>query len=164
MLRSELFHVCIVVPEIEPAREHLTELLGVEWGPVRRFAFPYRRADGTDAVADDFTLCYSLGAPHLELVQARAGLAVGVQRALEPAPHRVSRRRHGCEQRGTSQRPRARWVRTASTPVRGPGMVVPPRRALGFRIEIIDARGIRFDGPPDARWDQRVRRSADGPF
>jgi methylmalonyl-CoA/ethylmalonyl-CoA epimerase len=69
--RSELFHVCIVVPEIGAARQHITELLGVEWGPVRRFDFPYRREDGSDAVAEGFTLCYSLGAPHLELVEAR---------------------------------------------------------------------------------------------
>ena len=73
VLRSELFHVCIVVPEIHAAREHLTALLGAEWGPVRRFDFPYRDEDGNDAVAADFTLCYSLGAPHLELVQAIPG-------------------------------------------------------------------------------------------
>jgi hypothetical protein len=73
MLRSELFHVCLVVPEIERARTHLIESLGVEWGPVRQFEFPYRRADGSDAVVEDFTLCYSLGAPHLELVNAVPG-------------------------------------------------------------------------------------------
>jgi methylmalonyl-CoA/ethylmalonyl-CoA epimerase len=71
--RSELFHVCIVVPQIETAREHLAELLGVEWGPLRQFAFPYRRADGREAVVEDFTLCYSLAAPHLELVEGRPG-------------------------------------------------------------------------------------------
>ena len=73
MQRSELFHVCIVVPQIETAREHLAELLGVEWGPLRQFAFPYRRADGREAVVEDFTLCYSLAAPHLELVEGRPG-------------------------------------------------------------------------------------------
>jgi methylmalonyl-CoA/ethylmalonyl-CoA epimerase len=73
VLRSELFHVCIVVPEIEAARQHLAELLGVEWGPVRQFDFPYRRDDGSDTVAEGFTLCYSLGAPHLELVEALTG-------------------------------------------------------------------------------------------
>ena len=73
MLRSELFHVCIVVPEIEAARQHLAELLGAEWGPVRQFDFPYRRDNGSDAVAQDFTLCYSVDAPHLELVEAQPG-------------------------------------------------------------------------------------------
>ena len=73
VLRSELFHVCIVVPEIEAARQHLAVLLGVEWGPVRQFDFPYRRDDGTDTVAEGFTLCYSLGAPHLELVEELPG-------------------------------------------------------------------------------------------
>src|SRR5262249_55589547 len=73
VLRSELFHVCIVVPELEAAREHLAELLGVEWGPVRQFPFPYRREDGSDAVAGGFSLCYSLDGPHLELVESRPG-------------------------------------------------------------------------------------------
>ena len=73
MLRSELYHVCIVVPEIEPAREHLSELLGIDWGPLHRFDMPYRQVDGTDAVAVGFAISYSRGAPHLELVQAVPG-------------------------------------------------------------------------------------------
>jgi Glyoxalase/Bleomycin resistance protein/Dioxygenase superfamily len=73
VIRSEFFHVCIVVPEIEVARAHLGELLGVEWGPLREFDFPYRQQDGTDTVAVGFKLCYSLAAPHLELVNAMPG-------------------------------------------------------------------------------------------
>jgi methylmalonyl-CoA/ethylmalonyl-CoA epimerase len=73
VLRSELHHVCIVVPEIEAGREHLTELLGVQWGPLHRFEMPYHRGDGTEAVVDGFAISYSVAPPHLELVQAVPG-------------------------------------------------------------------------------------------
>ena len=31
---GRLYHVGIVVPDIEMAKEHLGELLGITWGPV----------------------------------------------------------------------------------------------------------------------------------
>lgn len=71
--RSELYHVCIVVPALEAARAHLTELLGVQWGPSMTFEFGYIEADGTAATVPNFSLCYSLAAPFLELVEERPG-------------------------------------------------------------------------------------------
>ena len=75
--------------------EHLAELLGVEWGPVRQFAFPYRRDDGSDAVVERLhaLLLARRSAPGAG--RGAAGHAMGVQRAFEPAPHRVPGRRHG---------------------------------------------------------------------
>jgi hypothetical protein len=69
---SELFHVGIVVPEIEVARERLSSLLGVEWGPIVESDTEIRTASGSDEIVS-LRLCYSTTAPHLELVEERAG-------------------------------------------------------------------------------------------
>ena len=147
--RSELFHVCIVVPQIDTAGEHLMQLLGVEWGPVRRFPFPYRRADLTEAVVDDFTLCYSLGAPHLELVEGRPGSpweCNALHRTCTTSAIRSTTcRRAAC----TSQQRRARWVRTASTArVFSGGHTTTTSRASASRSSTPPAPN---DGPADAR-------------
>jgi hypothetical protein len=73
MARSELFHVGIVVPDIEAARAHLTALLGIRWGPVIETDNPFRWADGTDVTVAGFQLCYSLDGPHLELITEQPG-------------------------------------------------------------------------------------------
>jgi hypothetical protein len=72
MSLSELYHVGIVVPEIEAARERLSSLLGVEWGPIVEADTEVRRASGSDEVIS-LKLCYSTKAPHLELVEERPG-------------------------------------------------------------------------------------------
>ena len=33
-LVGKLYHLGIIVPDIEVAKEHLSELLGITWGPV----------------------------------------------------------------------------------------------------------------------------------
>jgi hypothetical protein len=72
MSLSELFHVGIVVPEMEVARTRLTSLLGVEWGPIVESDTEVRTASGSDEVVS-LRLCYSTTAPHLELVEERPG-------------------------------------------------------------------------------------------
>ena len=72
MSLSELFHVGIVVPEIEIARGRLSSLLGVEWGPIVESDTEVRNASGSDEVIS-LRLCYSTKAPHLELVEERPG-------------------------------------------------------------------------------------------
>ena len=72
MSLSEMFHVGIVVPEIEVARERLSSLLGVEWGPTIESDTEVRDASGADKVIS-LKLCYSTKAPHLELVEERPG-------------------------------------------------------------------------------------------
>ena len=65
---GEYYHVGIVVPDVEAAMAHLTELLGVAWGPVvETDAFDVRAGDGNDLVVPN-KLCYSTAPPHLELV------------------------------------------------------------------------------------------------
>jgi hypothetical protein len=72
-LVGRLYHVGIVVPDIEVAQERIGELLGITWGPVLHVdAFDVRDGDGSDLVVPN-TLCYSTEAPHVELVQEVPG-------------------------------------------------------------------------------------------
>ena len=67
-LLGQLYHVGIVVPDIEVAKAHLTDLLGISWGPVvETEALDVRDGDGHDLVVPN-TLCYSVEPPHIELV------------------------------------------------------------------------------------------------
>jgi hypothetical protein len=72
MSLSELYHVGIVVPDIESGCERLSSILGVEWGPVVESDTQIRDGAGVDR-AISLRLCYSTTAPHLELVEERVG-------------------------------------------------------------------------------------------
>jgi catechol 2,3-dioxygenase-like lactoylglutathione lyase family enzyme len=75
---GRLYHVGIVVRDIESAKAHFTDLLGITWGPVLHVdeydvrAFDLESGAGTDLVFPN-TLCYSTEAPHLELVEEVPG-------------------------------------------------------------------------------------------
>jgi catechol 2,3-dioxygenase-like lactoylglutathione lyase family enzyme len=70
---SELFHVGIVVPDIEAALQHFSDLLGIVWGPVVVVdAHDVRDRDGND-LSVPTTLCYSTSPPYLELIQETPG-------------------------------------------------------------------------------------------
>jgi catechol 2,3-dioxygenase-like lactoylglutathione lyase family enzyme len=75
---GRLYHVGIVVPDIEVAKAHLGELLGITWGPVLHvdgldvLAFDREGGDGNELVVPN-TLCYSTEPPHVELVQEVPG-------------------------------------------------------------------------------------------
>jgi catechol 2,3-dioxygenase-like lactoylglutathione lyase family enzyme len=72
-IQGQLYHVGIVVPDVEAAMAHFTDLLGITWGPVvETEAFPVREGDGTDRIVPN-KLCYSTEPPHLELVQEVPG-------------------------------------------------------------------------------------------
>jgi catechol 2,3-dioxygenase-like lactoylglutathione lyase family enzyme len=67
-LLGRLYHVGIVVPDIEAAKARFTDLLGITWGPVvHTDTLDMRDGDGNDLVFPN-TLCYSTEPPHLELV------------------------------------------------------------------------------------------------
>ena len=68
----ELFHVGIVVPQIEAARERLTELIGVQWHPIRENDVPIRDAAGREQTVH-FRVCFSTEAPHFELIEEMPG-------------------------------------------------------------------------------------------
>jgi hypothetical protein len=72
MGRSEMYHVGIVVPDLEAAQEHFGALLDVEWGPVLVNDIEVRDGDGNDLVMPN-KICYSTGAPYLELIQEMPG-------------------------------------------------------------------------------------------
>jgi len=75
---GRLYHVGIVVPDIEVAQAHLADLLGITWGPVLHVdtydvrAFDGNGGDGNDLVVPN-TLCYSTEPPYVELVQEVPG-------------------------------------------------------------------------------------------
>jgi hypothetical protein len=67
------FHVGIVVPNIQTAQTELTEQLGVTWGPILHLdSVNYRDAAGNDLELPT-TMCYSVGDPHLELIEEVPG-------------------------------------------------------------------------------------------
>jgi glyoxalase/bleomycin resistance protein/dioxygenase superfamily protein len=69
---TEYFHVGIVVPDLEAAQLRLTELLGVEWGPVLVNEIDVRDGDGVERVVPN-KICYSTASPHLELIEEVPG-------------------------------------------------------------------------------------------
>jgi catechol 2,3-dioxygenase-like lactoylglutathione lyase family enzyme len=72
-LVGRLYHVGIVVPDVEAAKAHLGELLGVTWGPVVHVdEYGVQDGDGNRIVVPN-TLCYSTEPPHIELVQEVPG-------------------------------------------------------------------------------------------
>jgi Glyoxalase/Bleomycin resistance protein/Dioxygenase superfamily len=72
MSRSEMFHVGIVVPDVESACEHFTALLGLEWGPIVEGPVDVRNAAGNDLVVPN-RMRYSVDAPHIELIEETPG-------------------------------------------------------------------------------------------
>ena len=80
-IQGQLYHVGIVVPDIEVAQAHLADLLGITWGPVLHVdafdvrAFDLDGGDGNDLVVPN-TLCYSTEPPHLEAGAGGARLGV----------------------------------------------------------------------------------------
>ena len=145
MPRSELYHVCIVVPDLVGAREHLTELLGLEWGPVVQFDLPYRTADGTDAVVAGFQMCYSMNGPHLELVAEQPGTpwVCNEHSNLHHIGFLVDDVEAGAGHMARSACPLEIFQRLEEA---GSLAWAYLRDRLGFRIEIVDAAGTALMG------------------
>ena len=77
-IQGQLYHVGIVVPDVEAAQAHLTDLLGLTWGPVLETealdvrAFDDGGGEGRDLVVPN-KLSYSTEPPYIELVQEIPG-------------------------------------------------------------------------------------------
>lgn len=69
---SELYHVGIVVPDLEAACARFTTLLGLEWGPNVPREVELRDGDGVDHV-EMHKVCYSTVPPYIELMQELPG-------------------------------------------------------------------------------------------
>src|SRR5690348_11675841 len=73
MSRSPMYHVGIVVRDLDEAMARLTQPIGATWGPiVENEAMHLRDADGTDLTVRS-RLCYSTEAPYLELIEEQPG-------------------------------------------------------------------------------------------
>jgi hypothetical protein len=72
MSLSELYHVAVVVPDLDAGCARFTELLGTRWGPIVERDVEVRDGDGLDRIVSQ-RLCYSTEAPYLELIEERLG-------------------------------------------------------------------------------------------
>lgn len=72
MRRSELYHVGIIVPDLEEAQARLSALLGLAWGPILDVMTPVRDAEGRDAEVRS-RVCFSTEAPRFELITETPG-------------------------------------------------------------------------------------------
>lgn len=67
------FHVGIIVEHLETARQRMTELFGITWGPIQRYpATENRDGDGNDVTLPS-AICYSVGEPSIELIEEVPG-------------------------------------------------------------------------------------------
>jgi catechol 2,3-dioxygenase-like lactoylglutathione lyase family enzyme len=66
-----LSHVGIVVPNVEEARDHFAELLGIEWGPIREARVPVNGGDGDGH--ETLRVCFSISEPGIELLEQVPG-------------------------------------------------------------------------------------------
>ena len=73
MGRTELFHVGIVVPDLEEARAHFTDLLDLDWGPIVEVNNEVRDAEGNDSVVPRLRMSYSLTGPYIEVIEEQPG-------------------------------------------------------------------------------------------
>jgi hypothetical protein len=72
MSDPELFHVGIVVKDLESARARFTEMVGTRWGPIMEPLMEWTDGDGNHHSTPQ-RLCYSAGPPHLELIEEIPG-------------------------------------------------------------------------------------------
>ena len=80
------YHVGIVVSDVTAARQRLTELMGVTWGPIMHLdEVPYRDGDGNNIVLPS-TICYSVDEPRIELLEETPG-TVWVRNEHSILPH-----------------------------------------------------------------------------
>ncbi len=67
------YHVAVIVADLSAARDRLTGLLGVTWGPVLRLRdTEYRDGAGTDLLLPT-AFCYSAEQPSIELIEETPG-------------------------------------------------------------------------------------------
>jgi Glyoxalase/Bleomycin resistance protein/Dioxygenase superfamily len=70
---SPHYHVGIVVADLAAAQVELSQQLGITWGPVFHLdEVEYRDSSGLDLTLPT-TICYSVDAPHIELIQEMPG-------------------------------------------------------------------------------------------
>jgi len=72
VLSPSHFHVGIVVPDLEPALEHLTSVLGARWAPTTETDVPVAEPDGTRRLVP-LRFAYSCDAPYLEVIEEAPG-------------------------------------------------------------------------------------------
>ena len=86
MSSSELYHVGIVVPDLEAGCARFKTLLGTEWGSIADREVELRDGEGFDRL-EVHKVCYSKHPPYIELMQELPGFDLGVQRVLANIHH-----------------------------------------------------------------------------
>ena len=137
-IQGRLYHVGIVVPDVEVAKAHFTDLLGITWGPVvETEGLLVREGDGAERIVPN-TLCYSTEPPYVELVQevpARCGSATSTPTSTTSAVWTDAlrcglRHVHGAAVPAAAVRARRRRRRRRQFAYH--------RDPLGVRIELVD--------------------------
>jgi len=71
---SDIYHIGVIVPQLEAAMAELTELLGLAWGPVVETGpSPMVQPASGVTSAYAFRIAFSLDAPHFELIEELPG-------------------------------------------------------------------------------------------
>jgi glyoxalase/bleomycin resistance protein/dioxygenase superfamily protein len=69
---NEFFHFALIVPQLEPALDELTKLLGYDFGPIYEGGLALHQPDvGPRELT--MKIAMSAQAPHLEVIEARPG-------------------------------------------------------------------------------------------
>lgn len=68
----DLYHLGVVVAQLEKGMDHFTELLGLRWTPISEVETTVHRPTGEIEVVD-LRLTISADAPHIELIEAVPG-------------------------------------------------------------------------------------------
>ena len=133
--------------------------LACSGGRCKNFDFPYRQKDGTEAVVEGFRLCYSLDAPHLELVNAVPGT---------PWEYNEYSNLHHIGYLVDDVEAASQHLASNACPLGGHGVVAGTwayhEDQLGFRLEIIDAAGSASMGRRMLGGDRQFNASLSTSF
>jgi hypothetical protein len=130
--------VGIVVADLAKARRSLSAQLGVTWGPVmHQDRVEYRDGEGRDLVLPT-TICYSVDAPHLELIEELPGSVwvCNTHSNLHHIGFWSDDLAGDSERLGASQCPLQLAGRAGAT---APSAFAYHSNELGARIEVVDA-------------------------
>lgn len=144
MRGSDIYHIGVIVPQLETAMAELTDILGLAWGPVVETGPSQMIQPGSGTkTAHSFRIAFSQDQPHFELIEELPGTLW----VCNPYSNL-----HHVGFWGAGLVPESSRIVGAGCPVEimglGPDDGVPlrmayHRNALGVRIEVVDVKAQR---------------------
>jgi hypothetical protein len=135
---ADLYHMGVLVPDIEAAMGRMTAVAGYTWTTIQSAELPIRTASGDRVLRMQFA--YSMEAPHIELVQEIPGTPWTA--APNVATHHLG---YFCDDlEGTMAKlEEAGFVREATALIEGkPSIFAFHLGPSGERIEVVDRQVI----------------------